>query len=282
MAGSVAPNARIMRTTEPKQFELSGKLSHFRLIEIIHFLSLCQKTGVLELADGAGVRASLFFEDGALVHARSDEAEGRRAFDRIFSWTAGAFVFRRGAQAERKTIDVPVPLILLESQQRILDLGKLSSRLPSDTTVFRLVPGQEDAPALSAVGWKVIALIDGRRTLSQICDLVGDEILAKRTVAELLERGLISTESSRSKFFALVPKQVTPAEFAGTRLFPNRVRTNLVLKSVDGRASIEEIRARLKIEAGEIIEDIRILYDSYWIKFSPDDSDVYWTLRDDI
>jgi hypothetical protein len=271
-----------MKAPEPAPIELSGKLSHFRLIEIIQFLSLAKKTGVLELADGGGGRASLFFENGALVHAQSAEAEGRRAFDRIFRWVAGAFVFRSGVQVASKSIDVPVPLLLLESQQRILDLGRLSGRIPSDLTVFRLLSGQQDAPALSAAEWKVVALIDGRRTLAQICDLVGDEILAKKAVVELMERGFISAESSRSAFFALVPQAVTPDEFVGTRLFPNRVRTNLVLKSVDGRASIGELRSKLKIESGDMIEDIKTLYDSNWIRFSPRETEVYLNLRNDL
>lgn len=264
---------------ESRQVELSGKLSRFRLIEIIQFLNVSGKTGELLLSNGSEAKAALFFEQGELVHVRTPGAEGRRAFEEAFCWAGGTFTFSGGVHSERRTIDIPVPSILLESQKRFLEIRSLNEKLPPEGAVFSLIANPQASPTFTTGEWEIIALIDGRRSLRQICERVEDEIRAKRAIISLLEQGLISAESSRSQFFNLTPLPVSAADFSGSRVFPSRVRTNLVLRSIDGRTTIEALRARLKIEDVDLVEDIKSLFADHWITFSRQEASIFLGLR---
>jgi hypothetical protein len=262
--------------------ELSGRLSNFRLNEIIQFLHQQHKKGELVLVDETGERASLFFDFGELVHVVTDSREGRRAFDAVIPWKSGVFVFKSGTVCEKRTIQEPMEVLLLESHRRIMELQNLADRLPSEDTVFHLLPDRNDELSLNAQEWKIITQLDGRRSIKQISEILQDEILVKNVLADLLEKRLISSESPRSKFNVLVPLPVTQDQFKASRTFPSRLRTNLIMKHIDGRTSIEQIRSRLGMEDGALIEDIKDLYDSHWIRFSPAEDTIFQNLRDEL
>lgn len=267
---------------ESRQVELSGTLAKFRFIEILQFLNTNKKTGELQLANGSEARASLFFDNGELVHVQTSEVEGRRAFDDVFCWLKGTFTFTGGVHSDRQTINAAIPSLILESQKRFEELKRLNERLPPGDAVFRLEPRPEVIPSFTGREWEIIALVDGRRSLRQICLRVSDEFEARKTIAILLEQGIISAESSRSRFYGLTPIPVSAVDFTGTRVFPSRVRTNLVLKLIDGRTAIGDLRAKLTIEDGDLVEDIKALYETHWISFSPPEDGIFLDLRGEL
>lgn len=205
---------------------LQGDLSTFRLPEVLTFLSTTRKSGTLRVTSGDR-EASLFFAEGALVHAGSNQEsfrlgsillkrkkisrEQRDAIDALmqrdggrfgelavqqgvltdaqlrdflkvqvseivydaFVWDGGSFSFDRTASlpAHAVTIAVDLPNLIMEGARRIEEWEQCAKLLPDKSLVFRVVTTPRDEKiTLTADEWKVLFLINGQRTIDELCE----------------------------------------------------------------------------------------------------------------
>jgi hypothetical protein len=81
--------------------ELKGSLRNFWLPDIMQLIGSARRTGLLLITIG-GNRASLFFEEGNIVHADYRDLAGQAVLNHIFQEQEGSFQFLADALTEEK------------------------------------------------------------------------------------------------------------------------------------------------------------------------------------
>lgn len=66
-----------------------------------------------------GKQATVFFNDGNIVHAELDSHEGEDVLFELLRWEEGDFDLEQGVQADKQTVHTPWSGILLEGMHRI-------------------------------------------------------------------------------------------------------------------------------------------------------------------
>jgi hypothetical protein len=259
------------------EFQLKGKLADFDLTEVIQFLNLNRKSGELAIHNsGHDLLGSLFMLDGELVHACFNGSHGLTAFDRILHLAEGYFIFLADKQAPARSIEMPIQILLMEAHVRQDELRHLLNELPIPETFLTLVSDIASVPPLNTSEWKVLSLVNGRRTISRISQKSGDELGALRALHALIAKGLVAPMATESPLFPLIPSFQSSSAISAERPYPPRLRTNLLLKAIDGRRSLKQLADCLKVEFPELIEDIRLLLELKWISFNAEDEHVWF------
>jgi len=101
---------------------IQGNLRDMALADLIQHTCQDRKTAQLEI-QRAGVRASLFFKDGNLVHAQSGGETGEEVVYRILNWNDGSFTLRPGIEPPSTTIARVWSSLLMEGARRIDETG---------------------------------------------------------------------------------------------------------------------------------------------------------------
>jgi hypothetical protein len=226
---------------------LVGDLSAFRLPPVLTFLSTSRKSGTLAL-ELRGRKASLFFEDGALVHAASNQEqfrlgsillkkkkisrEQRQRIDElmqrdggrfgelavqenvlteeqlrdflkvqvseivydVFVWERGMFEFMQGTELPSwaVTITIDLPNLIMEGARRIEEWEQCVRLLPDKNVVFKVVATPRDEKiTLTSEEWKILFLINGQRTLEELCQDADTPLGIYRVVYGLYANKLI-------------------------------------------------------------------------------------------
>lgn len=205
---------------------LQGDASAFRLPEVLTFLSTTRKSGTFTFVNG-GHEARLFFDDGALVYANSNQEQfrlgaillrkkkiSRDQRDRIdtlmqreggqfgqlcvqagvmtdaelrdslkiqvseivydaFVWDGGTFSFvqETSLPAHAVTISIDLANLIMEGARRIEEWEQCLKLLPDQSTIFRVVATPRDEKiTLTAEEWKILFMINGQRTIAELCE----------------------------------------------------------------------------------------------------------------
>jgi hypothetical protein len=91
----------------------------------------------------------------------------------------------------------------------------------------------------------------------------------KKNLVELFKKNVISTTSGEASWKELVPVLVSSRELTTDRPYQPLLRTNLLLKAIDGKTPLKDLITKLNMKENDLVEDIKQLFDTYWIKFSP-------------
>ncbi len=266
--------------TDPK-LKLSGIIKDFPLIEVVQFLEMNKKNGALHIStEVEDERLTLFFKQGNLVHATSNKgAVGETVFYYALSVESGSFKFITGEEAPQVTIDMPLNTLLLESQRRLDELAHLQNFLPTDESVLYIQPYIHDEARLTSSEWLIISMINGRRTIRKICRKVGDELYAKKTIRELFAKQYIDMLSGNEKWKELIPLAIPASEVTTERPYPPLLRTNSLLRVIDGRTKMKDMVLKLSLKENELLEDIKLLHETQWITFSSGDEKIFTQLQ---
>lgn len=263
--------------------QLSGHVSEFPLVEVIQFLGNMRKNGALLVyskQEEAGI--SLYFHDGNLIHATSPVSSGIDVFYSALNSEIGYFNFLVGETSPKISIDQPVGFLLLESQRRADELRLLQSILPPEDAVLYIVSHQQEAPQLNTFEWCIISMVNGRRTIKRICEKIGDELEVKKSLLKLIKKNVISTTSGAASWKELIPILVSSGESTIDRPYPPLLRTNLLLKAIDGKTTLRDLILTLNMKENELIEDIKLLSDTFWIRFSPEQEPLLMLLKHEL
>jgi hypothetical protein len=238
---------------------LEGNLARFEAPDLLTFLNMCRRTGVLVmerpdqetkvfLREGRPVFATSTKEDlrlGAIVVRLGKVAEvrlepalrqhggaGHRLgqllvsekllteaelasclkvqvsevlFD-TFRWGQGVFTFWDGVPppASAVTLEMDLQNLLMEGARRTDERGRLAELFPDLGMAVETVANPErvkHSVNMTPEEWKVFFLVDGRRTLNEICQLAGnvDDALTLEIIHNLV----------MAKFVAVVPAPPT-------------------------------------------------------------------------
>jgi hypothetical protein len=99
-----------------------GYLSGLQLQDLLQLASGSRKTGMYRFRGRDGGRGRVYFYQGQVVHAESEEGgtvvEGETALGLLALWDGGRFEFVPGAVTGKKTITRGITTILLEAARR--------------------------------------------------------------------------------------------------------------------------------------------------------------------
>ncbi len=117
-----------------------------------------------------------------------------------FVWGEGTFAFYDGFDLPPNavTITVDLPNLIMEGARRIEEWEQCLSLLPDSSVVFRIVIDPEiEKITLTSEEWKTLFLVNGQRSLEQLCRDSGDDMLhVYRLVYGLLSSKLIEPISA--------------------------------------------------------------------------------------
>ncbi len=122
----------------------------------------------------------------------------------LLSWQTGSFKFydNQFPTEEEITVDLSVENVILEGLRRVDEMNMVRETLPDLEAVYTISASQAGRTrnvSLKAEEWNVMALVDGRRNLNEICKLSSlkrEETL--KVLAHLKLAGII-TKTERKK-----------------------------------------------------------------------------------
>ncbi|MBN2299244.1 MAG: DUF4388 domain-containing protein [Deltaproteobacteria bacterium] len=153
--------------------EISGGLDNTRCPEIMKILSLGKRSGRLFLNNGAET-GNIFFRDGLIIHAQCGVLQGAKAIYELTVWTSGEYQFFVDDAPDIITVDISMDDILNEASNRIRQMDRITSLIPSSSVIYSLDPDiKEKDISLKSIQWKVLANINGKRSIADIAQNVG-------------------------------------------------------------------------------------------------------------
>jgi hypothetical protein len=149
---------------------LEGNLKDFDLSDILQLIQMGKKTGALQVEADNDI-GNIFFFEGNAVHAAATEIRGDGAVNRILRWRQGSFAFLPDVTTDQHSIQLPLQHLVLEAARQIDEWQDIQRLIPTMDIVLAIegnpTAGTEDIK-LEPVEWKMLALVDGIRTVNQI------------------------------------------------------------------------------------------------------------------
>ncbi|MCX7995445.1 MAG: DUF4388 domain-containing protein [candidate division WOR-3 bacterium] len=173
---------------------LEGNLEDFELTDVFQLIQLGAKDGSLRIQTQNDVGV-VYFKEGMVVHARTNNLVGEQAIDTILQWRKGRFVFKPGEETLEKTVELPIQQVILDAARRIDELNKIQRLIPS----FDMIPKIVEVPDagiekinLRPEEWKVLAFVDGHLSIREISQRVKlSEFETGRILYGLISSGLV-------------------------------------------------------------------------------------------
>ena len=223
-----------------------------------------------ELVVGGDRFGDLIVEQGILTAEQLDDFLKIQVSEVIydcFIWKKGSFAFFDGIDlpVHAVTISIDLTNLIMEGARRIAEWEQCFRLLPDSSVVFRAVSSPDaEKITLSLDEWKILFLINGQRTLEDVCRDIDDEAFkVYRVVYGLVSNKLI--EPVRVPIAVDAPTiPVRPvdeetlrkraAEFSSDETILDRDDTHLLI-SPDARLTLKDVVkttvAQLAIVAGD-------------------------------
>jgi hypothetical protein len=123
----------------------------------------------------------------------------------LLGWQAGSFKFYENQfpTDEEITVNLSVENVILEGLRRIDEMNMVKETLPDLEAVYTISAsqaGRERAVTLQAAEWNIMALVDGRRTVNEICKVSPvDPNEALKKLAQLKLSGIITKTENKER-----------------------------------------------------------------------------------
>ncbi len=179
----------------------------------------------IERAKGGSVGVTRALLDSGAVDAGAARAAASDVtVDAVFellSWPEGDFAFSVDAvNPDDLGVALATEQVVAQASTRQESIDAASDAVPSADVVLSLAASLRDDPSLSRDEWALLALADGRRTVTEIIDLTGRGYFAVvPSLAGLVRRGLLEVraegddpaETVRRRLDLLAPLEGPPA-----------------------------------------------------------------------
>jgi len=191
---------------------ITGTLEEKHFPEAMQLVLAYGQSGVFQL-EKDGELASVYIEDGDVVHAQWMGIQGIDAFYEMALWRDGQFSYHVGENAPEKTIDLSGTSLLMEATRRLDEWNMISTEIPDfDVVPHRVALPSSEPITLTAEDWQVLRKVNGRRSIRRIVDEVEQDLFeVGRTIFGLLTNGVLSLEETHQKktgFYEAVPHLV--------------------------------------------------------------------------
>lgn len=173
--------------------QLAGELSKISLPSLIQLVRNGGLTGEISLAQGTN-SATIYVEQGKIIHVQSDAGSGREAFLELFLWLTGTFAFveKEPTDIPRSfSADEPVDKLLREGVAYLEEKKYLDQLRINAQTVLKPTAAAQNAADLPELSL-LLKKLDGKKTLGQA---LSDANLTRRQYVNalyyLLSEGLV-------------------------------------------------------------------------------------------
>jgi len=178
----------------------SGSLEDFGLSDVLQLIHIGRRTGVL-VVESDGQKAEIFFQDGEAVHAVLGDITGEQAVYKVFNWSRGSFDFEAKIVPTPKTITFGSQNLILEATRRIDEWSKLKNLIPGENAVLSFSPNPPDGShniTLSPEEWRILSLIDGKRSVEDLAQITGFSTLyVTKMLYGLVSSGLLEVTGKK-------------------------------------------------------------------------------------
>jgi Domain of unknown function (DUF4388) len=166
----------------------TGALSEPQLLRALDLhASTGQRVGEILLEQGAITQEQL-------VNAVAEQIEDA-AFD-LLRWELGEFLFE---SHERFDVEIPISVsvenLIMEASRRLDELEVIRRKIPSADVVLAVAAAPPDGARqinISPDEWRLLVLVDGVRTVGEICEAAGlDDFAGVRTLYGMISTGLL-------------------------------------------------------------------------------------------
>jgi hypothetical protein len=190
----------------------SGALDDPGLEQLLQARRREPATGVLRL-----IREHALVAEPALAGCAAQAAAD--AVAELLRWSAGSFTFQAGAPDDEPTgIRIDVADLIEQGQRRRSEWEHLDARVSDPASVPALTLTVPQGVSVEPQHWRVLALVDGRRSIGELTGLHGDDAFVVRALlAELLDRRLLRLlEGGDEALSQLLRRHQILTELAGT------------------------------------------------------------------
>ncbi|MGD8718720.1 MAG: DUF4388 domain-containing protein [Candidatus Zixiibacteriota bacterium] len=197
---------------------LDGNLEDFPLADVLQLINMGSRTGLLVITDGDRA-ARIWFERGQAVHAQVADMDGEKAVYETFNWREGRFTFDTDSKTDLRSIELDCQNLIMEAVRRLDEWTKLRKVIPESNYVvaFAAGPGEKaDNITLQAHEWKVLSLVNGELSLTDLAEKTGfSELKTTQIVFTLIESGLLEVHAPDAKPAPPASGEGTPAKTLG-------------------------------------------------------------------
>ena len=174
-----------------------GDLSKTRLLDLISPLLSRKRSGMIQIKGGEV--GEIYIEGSNIIHARTGDLTGEEAVLAMMEWNAGRATFDWEAATDEQTVYMPTEQLLMIWTNREAEWGRIRELIPSPNVVFRIpVNGCPDNRSVQANQWKVLALCNGMRSVSDIADALGWQLFeTSQTLHGMVRDGLLEKAAEK-------------------------------------------------------------------------------------
>lgn len=172
--------------------EIEGRLRQMSLADILQFLHLNKKEGVLKItaADAAG---NVFIKEGQIYNAVVGGVEKEKALFRLLQWNEGKFEFIPSPIGVTKKISTSTGNLLMEGMRQIDEFKKSQDEFPEKKALIRTRIEEAQLPqGLQPIIYEIIELL---KTYQRVEDIVENATYTDyevyKTIAGMMSKGIL-------------------------------------------------------------------------------------------
>ncbi len=187
-------------------FGFDINLEEFPLSDVLQFLVRAKKSGVLRIF--GAVTGEIYLKNGLVVHASDGVNKGMEAIINLTFIKLETGRFETGVSAPKQTLSESFGKLTETIEKRRVEFHKIKKQLPPlDTVLAKSTRELESAVALRRTDWRILALVDGKRKLSDVIadSKIGGYEVAK-TITWLKEQGLIYEPQEAERVMEILTK----------------------------------------------------------------------------
>lgn len=157
------------------------------------------RSGRLQVSHWPGREGVIGLSDGRIVHCQVGRFRGREALEFLSNWMSISIRFYENVESLVVDVEEETPQLLSLLEQRDQEFRKIRTVVPNPEAIFALSPqAQEGRVTVNGKLWKVVALVNGRNSVKDIClSLKANEFSVSRILAYLANRGIIKMVSAQ-------------------------------------------------------------------------------------
>jgi len=172
---------------------LKGTLESANIGEVVKRLVEDRATGLLLVLGES--EAKVYFRDGGITYAVSDEGIGKEVLPPLGRWLKGTFSFNPGANIPDANIAESTTALVEELLFEASRWSELREARILPRSVFSVKEEVKEEVTLSPFCWRVVMHLRGGKRLEEVAEVLDVDFLdLGHAVRELIGRGLVEKE----------------------------------------------------------------------------------------
>jgi hypothetical protein len=189
-----------------------------------------------------------------------------------FEWKAGIFAFYDQIPPPETAVTIEIDLqnVIMEGVRRIDERGRLDELFPDHDMIVEAVANPErvkNSVTLTGEEWRVFFLVDGRRSIKEICHLAGDpdqlatlQVLHNLVVANLTSIAPATVDAAEPEPASIVEPAMSPSLSSSMQITPEIKPPPVEFRSSQPpRKAVGDTRQIVNPEAREYLSDAKQL-----------------------